>query len=59
VLGFLNSVVEPMCRPIRRIVPPLGGVLDLAPLLLVLAIVFIRDWAIPRALLAVAGAPGV
>jgi YggT family protein len=56
VLGFLNSVVDPLCRPIRRFVPPLGGVLDLAPLLLVLAILFTRDYLLePLKLAAPAG----
>jgi len=48
IVGLLSSIVEPMCRPIRRIIPPINGVLDLSPLLVLLIIVFVRDWAIPQ-----------
>jgi YggT family protein len=58
ILGFLAAIVEPMARPIRRIIPPINGVLDLSILLVLLIIVFVRDWAIPQLLLAVAGVPG-
>lgn len=36
-----NRVTEPLLRPIRRILPNLGG-LDLSPLILVLVIIFIQ-----------------
>ena len=58
VVGFLNAVVEPMCRPIRRIIPPLNGVLDLSVLLVLLIITFVKDWAIWQLLYAIAGVPG-
>ena len=57
ILGFLAAICEPMCRPIRRIIPPLNGVLDLSPLLVVMIIVFVRDWAIPQLLFAIS--PGI
>ncbi|MGI3164002.1 YggT family protein [Pseudooceanicola sp. 200-1SW] len=37
----LNRILEPMYAPIRRILPPMGG-LDLAPLVALLAIMAIR-----------------
>ncbi len=37
----LNRVLEPIYGPIRRILPPMGG-LDLAPLVTLLAIIAIR-----------------
>ncbi|MHA1537449.1 MAG: YggT family protein [Alphaproteobacteria bacterium] len=40
--GFLHRVIEPVLKPIRRIVPSLGGV-DLAPLILLLLIFFVRN----------------
>lgn len=42
VWGFLLAVTEPLLRPIRRYVKPFNG-LDLAPLVLMLAIFLIRD----------------
>lgn len=58
ILGFLAAVVEPMARPIRRFIPPLAGVLDLSVMLVLLIIVFLRDWAIPQLLVMIAGVPG-
>ena len=42
VLGFLYRITEPALRPLRRIIPPLGGV-DLSPMILILALYFIRN----------------
>ncbi|MCW5725493.1 MAG: YggT family protein [Maricaulaceae bacterium] len=42
-----SAVTEPLLRPIRRILPPLGG-LDFSPVVLLLLIGFIRAWAIPQ-----------
>lgn len=38
-----SMVTEPFLGPIRRVLPPLGG-LDLSPIVLILLIFFIRDW---------------
>jgi YggT family protein len=59
ILGFLAAICEPLCRPIRRIIPPINGVLDLSPLLVVLVIVFLRDWAIPELIMMASGAPRI
>lgn len=48
ILGLLDAVVGPMCRPFRKLIPPINGVLDLSPVLVILVIVFIRDWALPE-----------
>ncbi|MBR9835610.1 MAG: YggT family protein [Alphaproteobacteria bacterium] len=47
VYGFLHSIVEPMARPIRRILPPMGG-LDLSPLVLILGLQFLSGYGIPK-----------
>ncbi len=39
---FLYKVTEPLLRPIRRILPDLGGI-DLSPIVLFLAIFFLRQ----------------
>jgi YggT family protein len=39
---FLNRVTEPALRPIRRVIPNLGGV-DLSPLVLILLLYFVRN----------------
>ncbi|MDJ0921284.1 MAG: YggT family protein [Henriciella sp.] len=48
----LQNIVEPMCRPIRQFVPPLGN-FDLAPLVLLLFIQFANGYLIPRIILLV------
>jgi YggT family protein len=38
VMRVLVSLTEPVLRPIRRAIPPIGGGLDISPLILLLAI---------------------
>jgi YggT family protein len=42
IWSFLDAVTEPALRPIRRILPNLGGV-DISPILLILLIIFIQN----------------
>jgi YggT family protein len=42
VNDFLFKITEPALRPIRRIVPNLGGV-DISPVILILIIHFLRN----------------
>ncbi len=39
---FLEAITEPALRPIRRILPNLGGI-DVSPVILLLIILFIQD----------------
>lgn len=52
IYGFLFQIIEPVARPIRRVIPSFGG-LDLSILVIALAIPFVRDWLLPRVILAV------
>lgn len=36
--GLLNAMTFPFLRPLRRLVPPIGGALDLTPLILIVII---------------------
>jgi YggT family protein len=38
---FLYQITEPILRPIKRVVPPLGGI-DISPLILLLLLGFLR-----------------
>lgn len=53
VWKFLDAVTEPVLRPIRSIMPNLGGV-DISPVILILLIIFIQklivDYLIPIAI---------
>ena len=42
VVDFLYKVTEPALRPIRRIMPNLGGV-DISPVILLLGLFFLRS----------------
>jgi YggT family protein len=58
VADMLYRVTEPALRPIRNIIPNLGGI-DISPVILILFLLFIRDvvllgWILP----AVAPSPG-
>jgi YggT family protein len=41
VVDFLNRATDPALRPIRNILPNLGGI-DISPIVLILLLVFIR-----------------
>jgi YggT family protein len=36
--GLLNAMTFPFLRPLRRVIPPIGGALDLTPLILIVVI---------------------
>ena len=42
IADFLNRLTEPFLRPIRRILPYLGGI-DLSPIILILLLIFLKD----------------
>lgn len=47
----ITAMTEPLLKPIRRVMPDLGG-LDLSPVILLLALLFLRwivigEWLIP------------
>jgi YggT family protein len=52
IWNFLDAVTMPALRPIRRILPNLGGV-DISPVILILLIIFIQklivDYLLPAA----------
>ncbi|MGO4571934.1 YggT family protein [Microvirga sp. 2TAF3] len=52
IWAFLDAVTEPALRPIRNILPNLGGV-DISPVILILIIIFIQrlieDYLLPIA----------
>lgn len=47
---LFHRITEPMLRPIRRLLPDMGGI-DLSPMILILILIFIRivvieDWLV-------------
>ena len=45
--GLLNALTFPFLRPIRRILPPIGGTLDLSPLVVVVIAQLLLMTAVP------------
>ncbi len=42
---FLHRLTEPALRPIRRYLPNLGGI-DISPIVLILLLVFVRNFVV-------------
>lgn len=38
---FLGKLVEPYLRPFRRLIPPIGGMLDISPIVALFALQFV------------------
>ncbi len=47
VAEFLYKITEPVLRPIRNMMPNLGG-LDISPIIIILIIIFIQSVVIPN-----------
>ncbi|PIE68307.1 MAG: hypothetical protein CSA21_08165 [Deltaproteobacteria bacterium] len=46
IVRFLVQVTEPLLERIRRVLPQMGG-LDLSPMILILAVVFLQSFLVP------------
>ncbi len=46
IVRFLIQITDPLLSRIRRILPPMGGI-DLSPMVLILAIVFMQSFLVP------------
>lgn len=40
---FFHQVTRPILRPVQKIVPPIGGTIDLSPMIVLLALFFIQN----------------
>ena len=45
VVAFLNRITEPALAPIRRVLPPMGG-LDLSPLVLIIGLQILSSFLV-------------
>jgi YggT family protein len=43
---MLNRIIEPLCRPVRRFMPDLGGI-DLSPLVVVIVLIATNEVLVP------------
>jgi YggT family protein len=46
IVRFLDQVSDAVCDPIRRLFPTVVGGLDLAPMIVLLAIMFLRQFVV-------------
>lgn len=47
IVRFLYEVTEPLLSRIRRFIPFFGGGIDFSPMVLILAIIFLRSFLVP------------
>jgi len=47
IVRFLYRATEPVLRRIRRVVPILGGGIDISPMIAILMILFLRYFIVP------------
>jgi YggT family protein len=46
IVRFLHAVTHPMLKPIRRFVPPIGGKIDISPIILIIIIAFLQAFLV-------------
>lgn len=46
IVRFLIQITEPLLSRIRKVLPPMGGI-DISPMLLIFAIVFLQSFLVP------------
>ena len=54
---FLYRITEPVLRPIRNLLPNLGGI-DISPVIVILIIIFVQNVVLPNLYRALATYPG-
>ena len=47
IVRFLFEVTEPLLSRIRRVVPIFGGGIDFSPMILIVAVMFLRSFIVP------------
>ncbi len=47
IVRFINNLVDPVSYRISRIVPTRIGAIDISPFILILAILFLREFIVP------------
>ncbi len=40
VMNFLEKICEPFLRPFRKLIPPIGGMIDITPIIALLVLQF-------------------
>ncbi len=46
IVTFLDAITRPILRPLRRVIPPLGGI-DISPLILIVVLTAAAQYLLP------------
>lgn len=46
IVQFINRITEPVLNPVRKRLPALFGGIDISPMIVILAIVFLRSFVV-------------
>jgi YggT family protein len=44
---LVRQIVEPLLAPARQLLPPLGGMIDLSPIVVIMGLILVRDYVLP------------
>ena len=47
IFRFLRRLTDPILLPLRRLIPPIGGAIDLSPLVVILVLFVLRGFICP------------
>ncbi len=47
IVRFIYEVTEPLLCRIRRVIPIMAGSIDLSPMLLIMAVIFLQSFLVP------------
>jgi len=47
IFRFLRRLTDPVLLPLRRLIPPIGGAIDVSPLLVILVLFVLRGFICP------------
>ena len=47
IVRFIHEVTEPLLYRIRRVIPVMAGGIDLSPMVLIMAIIFLQSFLVP------------
>ncbi|TFG76225.1 MAG: YggT family protein [Thermodesulfobacteriales bacterium] len=46
IVQFLYAATEPVLRYVRRMIPPIGGTIDVSPIIVIVAIYFLQQFLV-------------
>ena len=47
IFRFLRRLTDPVLLPLRRLIPPIGGALDISPIVVIIVLIVLRGFVCP------------